>query len=120
MSVQSHLVPLGTLLQALAQEIDAPRRAMLLAEHHLASVLRSAGGVEDATRDLQSIDLALQILDDLERFILRLTTAHSGDQLVDIGPGLQGLTLERLSSSLGAALGAQVQAHPAQPSIELF
>jgi len=120
MSNADHIVPLGALFQALAQEIDTPRRAMLLAEHHLASVLRSADGLDGAAQDLQSIDLALQVLNDLEGFILRLGAGRSSDQLVDVGPGLQGLTLERLSASLGAALGAQVQALPTQPSIELF
>jgi hypothetical protein len=120
MSTQAHVVPLGTLLQALAEEIDAPRRAMLLAEHHLAGVLRSANGIDDATQDLQNIDLALQILNDLEGFILRLKDCASSDQLVDVGPGLKGLTLERLSTSLGAAFGATVSPLSTQPSIELF
>jgi hypothetical protein len=119
MRVPNHDVSLGGLLLALAREIDGPRQAILAAEHHLAAALRSAPPIEGAARDLQNIDLALQILNDLEGFIARLATDLPDDLRVNVGPALKGLALERVAAGLGA-LGIQQPTSPAQPSIELF
>ena len=113
-------VALSDLLRALAREIDGPRKAILAAEHHLAAVLRSSPATDSAAQDLQSIDLALQILSDLESFIMRLGQGLPAEFQVDAGPALQGLKLERVSLNIRAALGCPTTTHAMQPSIELF
>ena len=105
---------------ALAREIDGPRQAILTAEHHLASAFRSAPPIEGSARDLQNIDLALQILNDLEGFMARLASSLPNDVRVDVGPALRGLRLERVSARLASALGAGVPALLTHPPVEIF
>jgi hypothetical protein len=120
MSRSAQPVALADLLSALAREIDGPRKAILAAENHLAAILRSRPAAEGSVQDLQSIDLALQILNDLEGFILRLAEDLPTGLQVDAGAALKGLKLERLAASLGSALGCQGEPPLLQPSIELF
>lgn len=120
MSGRDHVVALGPVLQALAREIDGPRQAILAVEQHLAAVLRSGQAVEVPPLDLQGLDLALQVLDDLDAFAARLGHGLPADLRVDAGPALRGLRLERVAARLGSACGAGGPPLPTQPSIELF
>ncbi|WP_176556116.1 hypothetical protein [Rubellimicrobium rubrum] len=113
-------VALSDLLPALAREIDGPRQAILAAEHHLTAVLQSRPAADGAAQDLQSIDLALQILNDLEGFMMRLGDHVPTDVQIDAGPAFHALKLERVAASLGAALGRQGLACTPQPPVELF
>ena len=112
--------PLAPLLGAVAVEIDASRRAILTAEHHFAAALRGEADPASLTRDFQGIDLALQVLDDLQGFLRRLSDGLPGGLALNAGPALRGLALERLAAVLAAPGGAQGPAALPQPSIELF
>ena len=120
MTGQQLPVALSDLLPALAREIDGPRQAILAAEHHLTAILQSRPAAEGAAQDLQSIDLALQILNDLEEFMMRLGDHVPAGIQINAGPALNALKLERVAASLGAALGRQGAVGTHQPSVELF
>ncbi|EYD75095.1 hypothetical protein Rumeso_03334 [Rubellimicrobium mesophilum DSM 19309] len=120
MTHRDHIAPLGPLLEAVASEVDASRQAILTAEHHFAAALRGEADPESLTRDFQGIDLALQVLNDLQGFLGRLAAGLTKGASVDAGPGLRNLTLERLAGVLAAAAGAQAPVATPQPSIELF
>ena len=120
MTARNHAAPLAPLLGAVADEIDASRRAILTAEHHFAAALRGEADPAGLSRDFQGIDLALQVLDDLQGFLRRLAYALPGGLALDAAPALRGLALERLAAALSAPGGAGAPAAPPQPSIELF
>ena len=72
MTHQTRPSPLAPLLAALAEEVDASRRAILTAEHHFAAALRGEADPASLSRDFQGIDLALQVLNDVQGFLRRL------------------------------------------------
>ena len=119
MTIPGPIAPLALLLGHVADELDGARRAILAAERHVAAVLRGEADPDGLTRDVQGIDLTLQVLDDLQGFLRRL-----GETLpetpVDAGPALSGLALGRLAATLARPAGAAVPYAPPHPSIELF
>ena len=112
--------PLAPLLKAVADEVDASRRAILTAEHHFAAVLRGEADAASLTRDFQGIDLALQVLNDLQGVLRRLAEDLPRDSAVSLDSALRDLTLERLAALLAAVAGAPAAVAASQPSIELF
>lgn len=115
-----HPVPLAPLLDAIAAEVDASRRAVLSAEHHFAAALRGEADPSSLTRDFQGIDFALQVLNELQGVLRRLAEDLPSDAAVGLGTVLRGLTLERLAAALAAAAGTPASIAAPQPSIELF
>jgi hypothetical protein len=113
-------VPLAPLLEAVANEVDASRQAILTAEHHFAAALRGEADPASLTRDFQGIDLALQVLNELHGVLRRLAEDLSGDVSVGLDTALRDLTLERLAAALAAAAGAPASVAVPQPPIELF
>ena len=112
--------PLSPLLQAIADELDASRLAILTAEHHFAAALRGEADLTSLTRDFQGIDLALQVLHDLEGFLRSLAGGLTDGTTVQVRPALGQLSLERLSATLAAAAGAPAPPATLLPRIELF
>ncbi|WP_210528180.1 hypothetical protein [Rubellimicrobium arenae] len=113
-------LPLAELLSAIAQEIDGPRQAILWAEQHLAETLDWTEVPDGSAQDLQRIDLALQVLNDLEGFILRLGRLVPAELRVDATAALEALRLERVAVNLAAALGAPRIPTPHDIPVELF
>jgi hypothetical protein len=120
MTDRDRTAPLAPLLGAIAAEIDASRRAILTAEHHFAAALRGEADPASLTWDFQGIDLALQVLDDLQGFLRRLADALPDGMALNATPALRGLALERLAAALAAPDDRQGPAASPQPSIELF
>lgn len=118
--MSAHDLALRDVLLALADELGGPRRSILAAERHLGAMLEAREAEAGRLRDLQGLDLAVQVLDDVGAALVALSRATSPDHRMPARTVLEALRLERLAGALRGVSGDPVRPVAPPPDLELF